>query len=154
MSNAVESQTPTPQYAPIVDNPPVKTDRLRFGSFSFTRSPAGRCTVQVELEHGGKRFVGRTEGQSSPIGDLRLGAEAAMQAVESFAQGRLGLELMGIKLVRAFDANVVVVSCTQRSSRETRLVGCYLADRDPVRGSALAVLNATNRILGNYLTTR
>ena len=152
MSNAVEP-TPSPQFGTPVDTPP-KTERLRFGAFSFTRSPAGRCTVQVELEYGGKHFIGRTEGQSSPIGDLRLGAEAAMQAVESFAQGRLGLELMGIKLVRAFDANVVVVSCTQRSARGTRLVGCYLADRDPVRGSALAVLNATNRILGNYLTTR
>lgn len=153
MSNAVEPQTPSEPYPQTVDVTP-KTERLRFGSFSFTRSPAGRCTVQVELEYGGKKFLGRTEGQSSPIGDLRLGAEAAMQAVELFAQGRLGLELMGIKLVRAFDANVVVVSCTQRSARETRLVGCYLADRDPVRGSALAVLNATNRIMGNYLMTR
>ena len=154
MSNVVEPQPSSPPLSQTVDTPPIRTERLRFGSFSFTRSPAGRCTVQVELEYGGKKFVGRTEGQSSPIGDLRLGAEAAMQAVESFAQGRLGLELMGIKLVRAFDANVVVVSCTQRTSRATRLVGCYLADRDPVRGSALAVLNATNRILGNYLSTR
>ena len=153
MPNAVEPQTPSQQLSPPVEGP-QRADRLKFSSFSFTRSPAGRCTVQVELEYSGKRYVGRTEGQSSPIGDLRLGAEAAMQAVESFAQGRLGLELMGIKLVRAFDANVVVVSCTQRSSRGTRLVGCYLADRDPVRGSALAVLNATNRILGNFLTTR
>lgn len=152
MSNAVEQQSPG-QFSPPVETP-VRTERLKFSSFTFTRSPAGRCTVQVELEYAGKRFVGRTEGQSSPIGDLRLGAEAAMQAVESFAQGRLGLELMGIKLVRAFDANVVVVSCTQRTARGTRLVGCYLADRDAVRGSALAVLNATNRVLGNYLTTR
>lgn len=149
MSNAVEQQSPQPADAPL-----NKSERLRFGSFTFTRSPAGRCIVQVELEYNGKRFVGRTEGQSSPIGDLRLGAEAAMQAVEAFAQGGLGLELMGVKLVRAFDANVVIVSCTQRAARGTRLVGCYLADRDAVRGSALAVLNATNRVLGNYLSTR
>jgi hypothetical protein len=150
MSNAVEQQPPTPAETA----PPNRSERLRFGSFTFTRSPAGRCIVQVELDYNGKRFVGRTEGQSSPIGDLRLGAEAAMQAVEAFAQGGLGLELMGVKLVRAFDANVVIVSCTQRSARGTRLVGCYMADRDAVRGSALAVLNATNRVLGNYLATR
>lgn len=131
-----------------------RSERLKFGSFTFTRSPAGRCIVQVELDYQGKRYVGRSEGQSSPIGDLRLGAEAAMQAVESFSEGALGLELMGVKLVRAFDANVVIVSCTQRSARGTRLVGCYMADRDAVRGSALAVLNATNRVLGNYLATR
>ena len=151
MSNAVE-QSIVP--ASNGNEAPAKADRLKFGSFNFTRSPAGRCIVQVELEYTGKRFIGRMEGQSSPVGDLRLGAEAAMQAVEAFAQGGLGLELMGVKLVRAFDANVVIVSCTQRTARGTRLVGCYLADRDAVRGAALAVLNATNRVLGNYLSTR
>lgn len=149
MSNAAEPQVP-----PSADIPLNRRERLNFNSFTFTRSPAGRCVVQVELEYDTKRYVGRTEGQSSPIGDLRLGAEAAMQAVEAFAQGGLGLELMGVKLVRAFDANVVIVSCTQRTARGTRLVGCYLADHDAVRGSALAVLNATNRVLGNYLSTR
>ena len=110
--------------------------------------------MQVTLEYGGKKFVGKAEGPTSPVGDLRLGAEAAMQAVEAFAHGTLGLELMGVKLVRAFDSNVVIVSVTQRVSRSTRLVGCYLADEDTARGSALAFLNATNRVLGNYLTTR
>jgi hypothetical protein len=151
MSNAVEPQQ---GIAPGGEALPQKSDRLRFGSFTFTRSPAGRVIAQVELEHEGKRVVGRAEGQSSPVGDLRLGAEAAMQAVDVFSQGGLGLELMGVKLVRAFDANVVIVSCTQRTARGTRLVGCYLADRDAVRGAALAVLNATNRVLGNYLSTR
>jgi len=146
MSNAVEQSTPEASVG--------KRERLNFKTFTFERTPAGRCVAQVELEYDGKRYVGRSEGQSSPIGDLRLGAEAAMQAVEAFAQGGLGLELMGVKLVRAFDANVVIVSCTQRAARNTRLVGCYLADRDAVRGSALAVLNATNRVLGNYLSTR
>src|SRR5690242_21382004 len=103
MVNAVEQQ---PADAPQVEGTQSKSDRLRFGSFTFTRSPAGRVIAQVELEHDGKQFVGRAEGQSSPVGDLRLGAEAAMQAVEQFSQGGLGLELMGVKLVRAFDANV------------------------------------------------
>lgn len=149
--NAVEQQSTLPAKDDAAQS---RSDRLRFGSFTFTRSPAGRVLAQVQLEHDGKQFVGRAEGQSSPVGDLRLGAEAAMHAVEQFSQGGLGLELMGVKLVRAFDANVVIVSCTQRTARGTRLVGCYLADRDAVRGAALAVLNATNRVLGNYLTTR
>ena len=148
MANVVE-----PQGTPTVEAPTNKRERLHFRSFTCTRTPAGRCVVKVELEYDTKRFEGRSEGQSSPVGDLRLGAEAAMQAVEAFAQGGLGLELMGVKLVRAFDANVVIVSCTQRTARGARLVGCYLADQDAVRGSALAVLNATNRVLGNYLST-
>ena len=104
MSNAVEPTGSQSAQADVA-KPVGGSARLRFGSFTFTRSPAGRCIVQVELEYNGQRFVGKGEGQSSPIGDLRLGAEAAMQAVESFAQNALGLELMGVKLVRAFDVH-------------------------------------------------
>ena len=39
-------------------------------------------------------------------------------------------------------------------SQLTRLVGCYLAETDTRRGTAMAVLNATNRVLGNYISTR
>jgi hypothetical protein len=149
MSNAVEQQNlPTDAAASL------RRERLHFGAFTFSRSQAGRCIAQVDLEYDGGKYTGKCEGQSSPIGDLRLGAEAAMNAIDVFTKGTLGLELLGVKLVRAFDANVVIVSCAQRSARSTRLVGCYLADADTVRGAALAVLNATNRVLGNYLTTR
>ena len=150
MSNAVEPLDENSSHAVPVD----PRGRLSFGSFSCTRSVAGRCTVQMVLDYAGTEFVGTAAGQSSPVGDMRLGAEAAMQAVEAFAQGTLGLELMGVKLIRAFDANVVIASVSQRSVRSVKLVGCYLADDDTVRGAALAVLNATNRVLGNYLTTR
>ena len=59
-----------------------------------------------------------------------------MHAVEDFADGALGLELMGVKLIRAFDANVVIVSATQRSARDVKLVGCYLADEDAMRDAS------------------
>ena len=35
-----------------------------------------------------------------------------------------------------------------------RVVGSYLTENDAARGAALAVLNATNRILGNRLFMR
>jgi hypothetical protein len=154
MSNTVDHPPADSLEAAPAEAATLRRDRLQFGGFTFTRSPAGRCTAQVDLEYDGRKVSGKCEGQSSPIGDLRLGAEAAMNAIETFTDGSLGLELLGVKLVRAFDANVIIVSCAQRSARSTRLVGCYLADRDAVRGAALAVLNATNRVLGNYLTTR
>jgi hypothetical protein len=147
MSNALEHQQSTPLH-----DGAVRRERLNFSSFTFTRSPSGRCVVHVELEYDNKRYTGTCEGQSSPIGDLRLGSEAAMQAIEAFSDGNLGLELMGVKLVRAFDSNVVIVSLTQRAQRGTRLVGCFLADQEPVRGAALAVMNATNRVLGNFVS--
>src|SRR5687768_5572514 len=81
----------------------AKRERLRLAAFTFTRSPAGRSLVQVELEHEGKTFVGRTEGSSSPLGELRLGADGALQALRAFAGNELGVELIGVKLVHAFD---------------------------------------------------
>lgn len=151
MSNALEQHHTSP-VSPMLEPQSTRRERLNFASFAFTRSPSGRCAVRVELEIDNKRYLGTCEGQSSPIGDLRLGAEAAMQAIETFSDGNLGLELMGVKLVRAFDSNVVIVSITQRQTPGTRLVGCFLADQEPVRGAALAVLNATNRVIGNYVS--
>jgi|SRR5687768_3980574 hypothetical protein len=149
MSNAMEPQGGGPQsnYPPGA----AKRERLKFGAFTFTRSPAGRSVVQVELEHDGKKYVGRAEGSSSPVADLRLGADAAIQAVREFLAGGMGLELLGVKLVRAFDANVAIVSVTRRPAAGGLLVGCCLADRDPVRAAALSVLNATNRIIEIYI---
>ena len=44
-------------------------------------------------------------------------------------------ELVGVKVVRAFDANVVIASLIQRGDAgPDRLLGCYLADGDMVRG--------------------
>ena len=64
-------------------------------------------------------------------------------------------ELLGVKAVRAFDATVVIVSlAVQGEGRAHRVVGSYLTENDTARGAALAVLNATNRILGNRLFMR
>ena len=65
-------------------------------------------------------------------------------------------ELLGVKAVRAFDANVIIVSLAIPEQNQThRVVGCYLTeDQDPTKGAAFAVLNATNRILGNRFFMR
>ena len=134
----------------------VKRERLRFTGFSIERSPSGRVTCQVILEFGpGETVTGRAEGQASPAGDSRLGAEAAIRALETFTKRAISFELVGVKVVRAFDANVVITSLIQKGDEgPDRLLGCYLADGDLVRGAALAVLNATNRILGNFISSQ
>lgn len=138
------------------DSPAGRRERLRFTGFSLTRSPSGRVTCEVTLEWApGEVVVGRAQGQASPAGDARLGAEAAIRALETFTEQSITFELVGVKVVRAFDANVVIASLMQRGDNgPDRLLGCYLADGDMVRGAALAVLNATNRVLGNYITTK
>ena len=133
----------------------ARRERLRFTGFALTRSPSGQVTCEVALEWApGEAIVGRAQGQASPAGDARLGADAAIRALETFTQGTITFELVGVKVVRAFDANVVIASLIQRGDAgPDRLLGCYLADGDMVRGAALAVLNATNRVLGNYIST-
>jgi hypothetical protein len=110
----------------------------------------------VTLEFGPNEVIlGQVAGQASPAGDIRLGAEAAIRALETFTDGTVTFELIGVKVVRAFDANIVITSLIQHGDEgPERLLGCYLAEDDLVRGAALSVLNATNRVLGNYILTR
>jgi hypothetical protein len=132
-----------------------RAERVRFSDFAFTRTPSGQCTAEVELEYEGQKVAGRSSGQSSPLADLRVAAEAALRALEQFTDHSLVFELIGVKLIRAFDSNLVIVSVALRGSdAQARLVGCYLVESDTRRGAAVAVLNATNRILGNYISTR
>jgi hypothetical protein len=131
-----------------------RRERLRFAEFCFTRTPSGQCTAEVGLDWDGTLHVGKSKGQSSPLGDFRVAAEAALRALQDFAKDALHFELLGVKHVRAFDSNLLIVSVSVREGEDvTRLVGCYLAETDPRRGAAMAVLNATNRILGNYIAT-
>jgi hypothetical protein len=134
----------------------LKRERLRFSDFRFARTPAGHCTAAVELEWvDNVRVTGNAEGQSSPMGDLRIAADAALRALERFSDGALVFELVGVKLLRAFDANIVIVSvAVKRGDGPKKLLGCYLAETDSVRGAVVAVLNATNRVLGNFIATR
>ena len=134
----------------------VRQERLRFSNFSFERTRAGRVTCQVTLEFGpGEQITGEVSGQASPAGDTRLGAEAALRALETFTEETLKFELIGVKVVRAFDANIVITSLIQRGDDgPDRLLGCYLAEGDLVRGAALSVLNATNRVLANFILAR
>jgi hypothetical protein len=147
---------PTSEQVPSNGGVPssMRRERVRFSDFSFTRTPSGQCTADVELEYEGQKVSGRSSGQSSPLADLRIAAEAALRALEQFTDNSLVFELIGVKLIRAFDANLVIVSVGLRGTdAQARLVGCYLAESDTRRGAAVAVLNATNRILGNYIST-
>jgi hypothetical protein len=78
-----------------------------------------------------------------------------VQALWSAVEPTVDFDLLGVKAVRAFDATVVIVALAARGTELTaRLGGSSLTETDPPRGAALAVLNATNRMLGNYLVTR
>ena len=127
---------------------PAAHGRPRFVSFTFRRTQSAYCTAIAELEgSGGERFSGKAEGVSNPVSDLRLAVEATLRAVVEFSRVTLRLELLGVKALRVFDANIVIVSVlARRGDSEVRLLGAHLADDDVLRGAALATLQATNRM--------
>ncbi len=134
----------------------ARRSRLRFTNFQFERTPTGRVTARVELEwNPGESVVGRSDGIATPLGDLRISVDATLRAIEAFARGSVTFELIGVKTMRAFDANMVMVSVLANTGKEThRLLGCQLTDDDVYRGAVVATLQATNRVLGNAINTR
>jgi hypothetical protein len=131
-------------------------ERLRFAEFTLDRLPNGRCRARVGLTwRDSEQFTGEGEGLASQAGELRCAAQACVVALGQAVQGGMSFELLGVKAVRAFDATVVIVSLAVLGvGNGQRVVGSYLTEQDTARGAALAVLNATNRILGNRLFMR
>jgi len=129
--------------------------RLKFVDFDFSTLPSGRCRSRVVLEwKQGASYEGAAEGLGSQTGELRCAAEATVEALEQAVDGKVKMELLGVKAVRAFDAVVVIVSLSCHNGSAQRVVGSYLSEDELPRGAALAVLNATNRLLGNIVFTR
>lgn len=131
-------------------------DRFRFKDFTLDRLPSSRCSARVVLGlTDDEVWVGEAEGLASQAGELRVAADACVAALAKAIDGKATLELLGVKAVKAFDNNVIIVSMAYTEGGQgQRLVGCILADADNARGAALAVLNATNRILGNRFFMR
>lgn len=123
--------------------------RLRFTGFTFQRHPSGQGVAEVTLEwQDGTVYRGRAEGISSAWGDLRLTADATLRAIAEFTHHQDVFELVGAKSMRAFDANVVMVSVIgRRDGRPQQLLGCRIAEGDLLRSAVMATLQATNRML-------
>ncbi|HEU0014707.1 MAG TPA: hypothetical protein VFQ45_13560 [Longimicrobium sp.] len=128
---------------------PEPRRRVRFQGVRMAGARVGRAEAVVELEWAGSTFSGAYEGESGLALELRSTALATTAALESVLGGRVSFTLLGIKSFRAFDTDLVVVLL--RTEGHGALVGASLATGHPHQSAALAVLNATNRVLGNYL---
>jgi len=133
---------------------PTKRERLRFEEFEHQASQNGRARVRVVLTRGEGRYTGEATGVETREGAGRTAALAAIAAAHAASGGRFSAELMGIKLVRAFDAWIVITALRAHSSeRSYRLIGSSEAPgEDTTRGAVLSVLDAVNRVLQKYLS--
>jgi hypothetical protein len=130
---------------------PEPRRRVRFLAARLSTPRMGRARAEVELEWDGSTYSGDLEGESGTALELRLAAMATLRTLDAILGGRVQFQLVGIKGFRAFDADLVVALVKSDVDGKS-LIGAALATDDPYRSAALAVLNATNRILGNYLT--
>ncbi len=147
----VGSEETTIEFASMVSSPLRR--RVRFVGHQRHETRDGHVRIDAELEWKGERFKGAAEGDSGALIELRTAATAALKAVEALTKDELKLRLIGVKQLRAFDTELVVASLVRTEGEMQRFVGSVLATSDPARAACLAVLNALNRTLGNFLRT-
>ncbi len=136
----------------VSHEPRPERHRVRFVGVERWLLPEARVRVRVSLEWNGQVHAAEEVGEASAPLEMRTAA-AAVRAVEGISPEELHLRLIGIKQIRAFDQEITVVSLLRNTGSPQRLVGAVLTTENPLRTAALAVLNALNRVLGNYLST-
>lgn len=111
--------------------------------------------AEIALEWKAVEYRGRAEAHGLGPIDLRVCAEATLDALHKLLGGRMSFRLIGVKSVRAFDDSVAIVALgtvDPETGGDRRLIGTAPSTEGGVpQGVARAVLNATNRVLGNFL---
>ncbi len=126
--------------------------RIRIEGISVVAIDVRQWRATVDLEWDGRVETGAALGPPSEAAKVRLAAEATLDGLRQVVEDRLRFRLLGVKIVSAFDHDMVVALLRPEVERSSRLVGVAIADEGVEIGAVRAVLNATNRILGNYLT--
>jgi hypothetical protein len=132
----------------------IDRERVRFEGVERIEEADMRVRVRVALEWKGDLILGEATGEKGSNIELRTAALAALDAIDSVSDRPVGVRLAGVKQVRAFDAELMVVSLYQSGPGLQKYLGVALVGDDAYRAAALAVLHALNRVLGNFLVTR
>ncbi len=147
LANAGAADTPLEL---VVRASSLQRERVRFDSIDRVEARDNQINISVVLEWNAETFRGKASGERGDAIEIRTSAAATIDALEKAVGTSLGIRLIGVKQVRAFDAELIVVSLN-RVEEGQKLVGIVVIGEDPRRAAALAVLNALNRALGNRL---
>lgn len=138
---------PSPSVGPGSGGRSADERRLRFLSADLERLPGSRLRITVALSDRGAEHRGESEGVGDRQVELRLAARAALEAVGEALGGRRSFELVGLKQIRAFDAELVLVAVRTDDDPGRRLIGAVPVDDDACRTAAVATLDAVNRVV-------
>ncbi len=137
------------------DNPARR--RVRLIDAKLARGADMKTQAEIALEWEAVEYRGRAQAIGQGAIDLRVCVEATLDALHELLGGRMNFRLIGVKSVRAFDDAVSIVALSVHdpdTGESRRLMGTALASEGDIpQGVARAVLNATNRVLGNFLAT-
>ena len=128
-------------------------ERVRFEEFDHQISASGRARVRVVLSDRDQSFAGEAAGVETREGSGRAAALATLAAAKAASGDRVDADLVGIKLVRAFDAWIIITALRAHTPDRTyRLIGSSEAPgEDTARGAVLSVLDALNRVLERHM---
>lgn len=121
--------------------------RARFLSLQVKPTAPGSVRATTVLEWHGEHFEGNADDETSRAGEIRACVNATIQAVERFIGDKVKFTLIGAKEVHVFDHDLIAVLVHSDQHPDRRLIGTSLIVNDRQRSAALAVLNATNRVV-------
>jgi hypothetical protein len=104
--------------------------------------------VRVRLECAGEPVIGRAENGASRMEEMRSAAQAAVDALRQILPAHTSLALTDVAPVAALGQAFLLAVIELRRGREIRtLLGVCPLSLNVVRDAALAVLDATNRVV-------
>ncbi|UCG86825.1 MAG: hypothetical protein JSW71_23510 [Gemmatimonadota bacterium] len=141
----------TAEVEPIeaLEQSAVKQEAQRRGvvyqSLELVAAAPHRVRFAVTLDVDGQEVVGQDEAAETSRARLQAAARAAVAALDK-ALPRGTFQLEGVKIIEAFDEELVVAGVHVVDGRETRLLtGTAEVREAPEQAAVLAVLDATNR---------
>lgn len=127
--------------------------RIKLENFELDTVPGTQSSTKVVLQWApDDAYVGTANGEDSPRGQLRCGAEATAEALQMASEGFVELDVLAIKAIEGFDTVLAIVAMRSDAAEiDARLSGSCLIKDQASRSAAMAVLDATNRLYGHAL---
>ncbi len=123
-----------------------------------THARDARVSVRVRLSRGGTEYVGEAVELDAGHGRVRAAALAVLRAAIEACGDATRLELESAAVARAFERDYVLVTVLALAPwlgrRPVPLIGAHPVDEDVATSAVLAVLKATNRVLGRSIEAR
>lgn len=130
---------------------PTAQRRVRFKGVEVEHPQPSFSVARVTLEWMDEDHTARAEGEGGGALELRVCAQGTIEALHGVLGGEVTFQLVGVKAIRIFDHDLIAVLLHSPQAPDRRLIGLSLVADDLERSACIAVLNATNRLLGNYL---